>query len=219
MQSDVSAPSAHRNAVANRQAALSSLAQAPLKNVAMMCFMMWMSGSQLHLFSIMTTASGFYQPLSAILKSGEGGSVRRSLCLCGRAPGPAVACGCGEGVERTGRLSGKGSRASASPPGVTGPGVCRRVWSATVSEPGCAGDAPARITRPRRAVPAVFPPDPEGEVDTLIPRLIYCAINLAGLAFAIYRINLMGLIPTHLTDWAGTLTAPVVSHRAVAQLW
>lgn len=56
-------------------------------------------------------------------------------------------------------------------------------------------------------------------MDTLTPRLIYCAINLAGLAFAIYRINLMGLIPTHLTDWAGTLTAPVVSQRAVGQLW
>lgn len=33
---------------------------------------MWMAGAQLHLFSIMTTASGVYQPISAILKSGEG---------------------------------------------------------------------------------------------------------------------------------------------------
>ena len=32
--------------------------------VAMLCFMMWMSGSTLHLFSIMTTLSGIYQPLS-----------------------------------------------------------------------------------------------------------------------------------------------------------
>lgn len=30
----------------------------------MLCFMMWMSGSTLHLFSIMTTLSGIYQPLS-----------------------------------------------------------------------------------------------------------------------------------------------------------
>lgn len=30
----------------------------------MLCFMMWMSGSTLHLFSIMTTLSGMYQPLS-----------------------------------------------------------------------------------------------------------------------------------------------------------
>jgi len=32
--------------------------------VAMLCFMMWMSGNTLHLFSIMTTLSGIYQPLS-----------------------------------------------------------------------------------------------------------------------------------------------------------
>lgn len=33
----------------------------------MLCFMMWMSGSTLHLFSIMTTLSGIYQPLSGAL--------------------------------------------------------------------------------------------------------------------------------------------------------
>lgn len=31
---------------------------------AMLCFMMWMSGSTLHLFSIMMTINGIYQPLS-----------------------------------------------------------------------------------------------------------------------------------------------------------
>jgi len=41
--------------------------------VGMMGFMMWMSGSQLHIFSIMTTLSGVYQPLSAIVSSGSGG--------------------------------------------------------------------------------------------------------------------------------------------------
>lgn len=29
----------------------------------MLCFMMWMSGSTLHLFSIMMTINGIYQPL------------------------------------------------------------------------------------------------------------------------------------------------------------
>ena len=53
--------------------ALFGKATAPFKNMLMLAFMMWMSGSQLHLFSIMTTLSGVYQPLSAILKSGEGG--------------------------------------------------------------------------------------------------------------------------------------------------
>lgn len=53
--------------------AVFSKSWAPLKQIGMLAFMMWMSGSQLHLFSIMTTISGIYQPLTAILKSGEGG--------------------------------------------------------------------------------------------------------------------------------------------------
>ena len=56
--------------------ALYTHATSPLKMVGMMGFMMWMSGSQLHIFSIMTTLSGVYQPLSAILSSGSGGRYR-----------------------------------------------------------------------------------------------------------------------------------------------
>jgi hypothetical protein len=52
--------------------ALFARAAEPLKMVGMMAFMMWMSGSQLHIFSIMTTLSGVYQPLMAILNSGQG---------------------------------------------------------------------------------------------------------------------------------------------------
>ncbi|GAB4821540.1 hypothetical protein N2152v2_008586 [Parachlorella kessleri] len=108
-----------------REQALFGKATAPFKNMLMLAFMMWMSGSQLHLFSIMATLSGVYQPLSAIVKSGE-----------------------------------------------------------------------------------AFPPDPQGKLNTLLPRLLYCAINGLGLAFAGYRINQMGLLPTHLSDWVSSIQAP-----------
>ena len=36
----------------------------------MMCFMMWMSGSTVHIFSMMSTFTGLVQPLTAIAKSG-----------------------------------------------------------------------------------------------------------------------------------------------------
>lgn len=52
----------------------------PVKMVGMMAFMMWMSGSQLHIFSIMTTLSGVYQPLMAILNSGSGALILISYC-------------------------------------------------------------------------------------------------------------------------------------------
>ena len=52
--------------------ALYSRATGQVKNLGMMAFMMWMSGSQIHLFSIMMTASGIYQPIMSIVNSGEG---------------------------------------------------------------------------------------------------------------------------------------------------
>ena len=42
-----------------------------LKNMGMMAFMMWMSGTQIQIFSIMMTANGIYQPIAAIANSGQ----------------------------------------------------------------------------------------------------------------------------------------------------
>jgi len=75
--------------------ALYSHASSPLKMVGMMGFMMWMSGSQLHIFSIMTTLSGVYQPLSAILSSGSGG---RALCDMAGPPSALSRSACSSGV-------------------------------------------------------------------------------------------------------------------------
>lgn len=62
--------SAHGGAdLATKQAALNGRAYGQFKSVAFLCFVMWMSGSQIHLFSIMTTVSGIYQPLMAIVNS------------------------------------------------------------------------------------------------------------------------------------------------------
>ncbi|KAL4444681.1 hypothetical protein ABPG77_002498 [Micractinium sp. CCAP 211/92] len=121
--------------LAKRQEALQHAATAPFKQVAMLCFMMWMSGSTLHLFSIMTTLSGIYQPLSAILKA-----------------------------------------------------------------------------------KTAFPPDPEGELNTTLPRLTYCAIHGLGVAFAVYKINSMGLLPTHLSDWLSSMRPPTVLEHAAGNL-
>ena len=66
------------------------------------------------------------------------------------------------------------------------------------------------ITAFAPAVSAAFPADPQGKLNTLLPRLLYCAINGLGLAFAGYRINQMGLLPTHLSDWVSSIQAPQV---------
>ena len=52
--------------------ALNTKAQQPVVQVAGLAFMMWMSGNYLSIFSLMTVLSGMFQPLSAMIKSGEG---------------------------------------------------------------------------------------------------------------------------------------------------
>jgi len=47
------------------------VAQAPLKNLLMMGFMMWMAGSTVHLFSIGITFSALWQPISALQSVGK----------------------------------------------------------------------------------------------------------------------------------------------------
>ncbi|KAL6012192.1 hypothetical protein ACLOJK_002670 [Asimina triloba] len=47
------------------------VAQAPLKNLFMMGFMMWMAGNTVHLFSIGITFSALWQPISALQGVGK----------------------------------------------------------------------------------------------------------------------------------------------------
>ena len=65
---------------------------------------------------------------------------------------------------------------------------------------------------------AAFLPDPEGRLNVALPRLIFCAIHGAALAFAVYRVHLMGLLPTHPSDWIAAIQAPETKERAVAGL-
>ena len=102
-------------------------AQAAIKQVGMYGFMMYMSGGSVHIFSIMMTFTGLYQPLMAIVNSGNA-------------------------FEKF-----KGT---------------------------------------------------EGRVNTTGPRLLYCAIQLSGLGFALYKLANVGLLPTHISDWVSGVQVP-----------
>lgn len=65
-------PSAQTPSLAAKQAAITARATGQAKSIGFLAFMMWMSGGGVHLFSLMMTASGLYQPLMAIVKSGDG---------------------------------------------------------------------------------------------------------------------------------------------------
>ncbi|KAI6679177.1 hypothetical protein NL676_033058 [Syzygium grande] len=98
------------------------VAQGPFKNLMMMGFMMWMSGSTVHLFSIGITFSALWQPISAL-----------------------------QGVGK------------------------------------------------------VFEPYKDNRVELLAPKLLYIALNLGGLALGVWKLNTLGLLPTHASDWVSSL--------------
>ncbi|XP_022858376.1 ER membrane protein complex subunit 4-like [Olea europaea var. sylvestris] len=98
------------------------VAQAPFKNLFMMGFMMWMSGSTVHLFSIGITFSALWQPINAL-----------------------------------------------------------------------------------RGVGKVFEPYKDNKVDLLLPKLVFIALNLVGLGMGVWKLNTLGLLPTHVSDWVSSL--------------
>mmetsp|Transcript_953 Transcript_953/g.1485 ORF Transcript_953/g.1485 Transcript_953/m.1485 type:complete len:172 (-) Transcript_953:466-981(-) len=57
--------------LARKQSALFARATAPVKNMAFMCFMAYMSGNSIQMFSIIMTFSLLAQPITAIVNSGQ----------------------------------------------------------------------------------------------------------------------------------------------------
>lgn len=59
------------------------------------------------------------------------------------------------------------------------------------------------------ALHAAFPKDAEWEqLDVIMPRILYCLIHLAQLIFGFYKLNAMGLLPVHPSDWISTMQVP-----------
>jgi hypothetical protein len=64
----------------------------------------------------------------------------------------------------------------------------------------------------------VFPPDPERKLDTLSPRLLFCLIQAGQFGFALHKLNTMGLLPTHASDWLTSVAAPLSVEHAYGAL-
>jgi len=48
----------------------------------------------------------------------------------------------------------------------------------------------------------------DANTDVTGPRLAFCAIQVVGLAMALYKLNAMGLLPTHASDWVSGMKPP-----------
>ncbi|PKA50868.1 hypothetical protein AXF42_Ash007523 [Apostasia shenzhenica] len=51
----------------------------------------------------------------------------------------------------------------------------------------------------------VFEPYKDSRVDILAPKLLFIALNLAGLGLGVWKLNTLGLLPTHPSDWVSSL--------------
>ncbi len=61
---------------------------------------------------------------------------------------------------------------------------------------------------------AAIPQDQTGQLELLKPRLVFSAIQIAGLVFALNKLQGMGLLPTNPSDYVSFLKAPVASEFA-----
>ncbi|KAI5669150.1 hypothetical protein M9H77_19003 [Catharanthus roseus] len=56
-----------------------------------------------------------------------------------------------------------------------------------------------------QGVGKVFEPYKDSRVDLLAPKLVYIALNLVGLGLGVWKLNTLGLLPTHVSDWVSSL--------------
>ncbi|KAF5936359.1 hypothetical protein HYC85_027488 [Camellia sinensis] len=57
-----------------------------------------------------------------------------------------------------------------------------------------------------QGVGKVFAPYKDSKVDLLAPKLLFIALNLGGLALGVWKLNSLGLLPTHTSDWVSSLS-------------
>ncbi|CAA3008864.1 NRT1 PTR FAMILY [Olea europaea subsp. europaea] len=51
----------------------------------------------------------------------------------------------------------------------------------------------------------LFEPYKDNKVDLLLPKLVFIALNLVGLGMGVWKLNTLGLLPTHVSDWVSSL--------------
>nr|CAB3495882.1 unnamed protein product [Digitaria exilis] len=56
-----------------------------------------------------------------------------------------------------------------------------------------------------RSVGKVFEPFKDPRVDTIAPKLLFVALNLAAMGLGVWKLNTLGLLPTNPSDWVSSL--------------
>ncbi|CAM6096284.1 unnamed protein product [Calypogeia fissa] len=56
-----------------------------------------------------------------------------------------------------------------------------------------------------QGVNKAFEPFKDARTDTLLPKLLYILMNFIGMGMGLYKLNSLGLLPSHASDWVSTL--------------
>ncbi|KAH9534811.1 hypothetical protein CY35_17G023000 [Sphagnum magellanicum] len=59
-----------------------------------------------------------------------------------------------------------------------------------------------------QGISKVFEPFKDARTDILLPKLLFIAMNFAALGLGLYKLNSLGLLPTHASDWVSSLPPP-----------
>lgn len=56
-----------------------------------------------------------------------------------------------------------------------------------------------------QSVGKMFEPYKDAKVELLGPKLVFIALNLGGMLLGVWKLNSLGLLPTHTSDWVSSL--------------
>ncbi|KMZ62731.1 hypothetical protein ZOSMA_44G01330 [Zostera marina] len=56
-----------------------------------------------------------------------------------------------------------------------------------------------------QSVGKIFEPYKDSKVDTMAPKLLFIALNMAAMGLGVWKLNTLGLLPTHASDWVSSL--------------
>jgi len=59
-----------------------------------------------------------------------------------------------------------------------------------------------------QSIGKVFEPFHDAHTNTLLPKLMFVALNLAAMGLGLWKLNTLGLLPTHASDWLSSLAPP-----------
>ena len=157
-------------------------------------FMLWMSGNGVHIFSIMITFYAIYNPIKSAIGVNSAFARFADTKM--------------DGEGRTRQVSHK-SHTSLTP-------VSHKSHTSLtpVSHKSHTSLALPRLPMCHTPLFPYMSPDSSVRGSLILSKLVYVVLNLVAMLGALYKMSLMGLLPTTPSDWVSFLEVPPAAQFA-----